>query len=215
MNRAARRRAERQAGKTKITVRVRNQVAIVPMQHVETYFSHKIAREGQWAGDRELILIRPAVDVGRVDGDWFPRTLERMRETRQRKGTIPIKIEIVGGADLEVDVGLIDISVFFEMPPGIPPSLPTTRAEFDKSFTENFRHFDSVCAGGLDDQMIVGTAMHRFHSDGSPLLHYHNLIFGLRQEVRGDLDILGPLDMDPLLQKLAKSGPLSVVGGEG
>ena len=47
----------------------------------------------------------------------------------------------------------------------------------------------------------------------SPLFHYHNLIFGLRQEVRGDMDILGPLDMEPLLEALSKSGPLAFIGG--
>jgi hypothetical protein len=98
-------------------------------------------------------------------------------------------------------------------PPGLPPLLPTTRKELDMPFTENFRHFDSVCAGALHDQMIVATVLHVFHSDGSPLLHYHNLIFGLRQEVRGHMDILGPLDLDPMLTKLSKSGPLSIIGG--
>jgi hypothetical protein len=41
--------------------------------------------------------------------------------------------------------------------------------------TENFRHFDSVCAGALHDQMIIATVLHLFHSNGSPLLHDHNL----------------------------------------
>jgi hypothetical protein len=39
------------------------------------------------------------------------------------------------------------------------------------------------------------------------------LIFGLRQEVRGDMDILGPLDINPLLRAISKSGPINVVGG--
>ena len=78
---------------------------------------------------------------------------------------------------------------------------------------ENFRHFDAVCAGALHDQMIIASVPHVFHSNGSVLFHYHNLIFGLRQEVRGDMDILGPLDMDPLLKALSRSGPIGIIGG--
>ncbi len=78
---------------------------------------------------------------------------------------------------------------------------------------ENALHFDSVCAGAVHDQMILANAQHRFHSNGTPLFHCHNLIFGMRHEVRGDMDILGPLDMDPLLKALAKSGPLRIIGG--
>lgn len=209
MNRAAR----RAAGKKKGTVSVRNRIAVVPMEHIETYFTHEIASEGQWASNRDLIILRPSVDAGRADSDWFPKTLERMRETRRRQGPLPIPIAIAEGREIEIDVGLVDVTVHFEMPSGIPPLPPTTRAELDSTLTENLRHFDAVCAGALHDQMIMATAPHFFRSNGSRLLHFHNLIFGLRQEVRRDLDILGPLDIDPLLKALIKSGPLSVIGG--
>ena len=32
--------------------------------------------------------------------------------------------------------------------------------------------------------MIIAVAPHIYHSNGTYLYHYHNLIFGLRQEVR-------------------------------
>jgi hypothetical protein len=183
------------------------------MEHVETYYAHEIASEGKWANNRQLIVIRPTIDAGRADSTWFPRTLERMRETRQRKGSMPITIAVGDDAEVRLDVGLVDITVFFELPPGVPPQLPIMREELNRTLDENLRHFDSVCAGALHDQMIVASVAHTFHSNGSPLFHYHNLIFGLRQEVRGDMDILGPLDMDPLLKALSKSGPLSIIGG--
>lgn len=209
MNRAAR----RAAGKQRVTVRVRNQVAVVPMAHADTYIEHEIFSEGEWASGRHLILLRPSVAVGRADSHWWPTTLERMREARRRKGTLPMSIDVGTGPPMEIDIGLVDVTVFFQMPPGLPPSLPSTRDEYDMTLTENLRHLDSVCAGALHDQMIVATVMHTFHSSGSPLLHYHNLIFGLRQEVRGDMDLLGPLDLNPLLKALSQSGPLSVIGG--
>jgi hypothetical protein len=198
------------AGKTKVTVGMRNQVTVVPMEHLESYVTHEIVSEGTWASARELIIIQPPHDAGRTDSNWIPRMLERMRETRRRKGTIPFRMATDGG-DIEIDVGLVDVTVFFEMPPGLPPSLPTTHPEYDMASTENFRHFDAVCGGALHDQMIVASALHFFHTDGSPLFHYHNLIFGLRQEVRGDIDILGPLDMEPLLKALSRSGPVNII----
>lgn len=211
MNRAARRATK--AGKTKVTVSVRNRIGVVPMEHVETYYTHEIASEGNWGSGRDLIIVRPPEDAGLADSLWFARTLDRMRVIRRRKGTIPMRVDIGEGQQIEIDVGLVDVTVFFQMPPGIPPSLPTTRDELDRTFTENFRHFNSLCAAALYDQMIMVSVPHFFHSNGSPLFHYHNLIFGLRQEVRGDMDILGPLDMDPLLKALSRSGPLSVIGG--
>ena len=63
-------------------------------------------------------------------------------------------------------------------------------------------------------RMIIVSAMHRCRTDGATLLHIHNLIFGLRQEVRGDRDILGPLDMTPLMQALSeRGGPMNIIGG--
>jgi hypothetical protein len=203
--------ARQAASTTKATVRVRNRV--VPMEHAETYYAHEIASEGQWSSGHVPIIVRPPVDAGQSRSDWFANTLERMRETRRRKGVLPISVAVAGGDDIAIDVGLVDVTVFFEMPPGFPPSLPGTREEFDMALTENFRHFDLVCGGALHDQLIVATVPHFFHSDGSPLLLYHNLIFGLRQEVRDTMDILGLLDTDSLFKALSKSGHLKVIGG--
>jgi hypothetical protein len=206
MNRAARRAAG--MGQAKPIIRVTDRVDVVPMQHVETFFNYEIAREGKWRSDVPVIIMRPEHDAGQADNGWFPKTLARMREARERKGTLPVRI---GGTD--VDVGLIDVTVFFQIMPGNKLVHPRTREESDKLFNENLIHLDKVCANALHDQMIIAIAQHIYHSNGSFLYHYHNLIFGLRQEVRGDMDILGPLEMEPLLKALSKSGPLSVIGG--
>jgi hypothetical protein len=213
MNRAARRAAGKgRAYEPQIKVQVSNRIAVVPMAHVETYVEHEILREGSWGSRRRLIILRPPEDVGLASGDWWPTQLERMRETRRRKGTLPIEVDLGAGQVLELDVGLVDVTVSFDMPPCLP-AMPATRDDYDRTLTENLHHFDAVCAGALHDQMIVATVPHVFRPDGSRLLHYHNLIFGLRQEVRGDLDILGPLDLEPLLKALAQTGPLSIMGG--
>jgi hypothetical protein len=75
------------------------------------------------------------------------------------------------------------------MPLGLPPGLPA-KAQYEEAFQNNFRYFHAVCAGALHDQMIIATYLHVFHADGWPLLHHHNLIFGLRQEARGDMGTL-------------------------
>jgi hypothetical protein len=73
--------------------------------------------------------------------------------------------------DVQIDVGLVDITVFFHVPPGISPTLPTTPEERHRACEENFRHFDSVCSGGLHDQMIIASVAHLFDSDGTPSFH--------------------------------------------
>ena len=208
MNRAAR----RAAGFRKVAVPVRNQIHVVPMEHVESYFTHEIASEGKWRSNATILIIQPKEDAGKAPSDWFTRTLERMRESRVRKGTIPLTID-VGGVATEIDIGLVDIVVFFQIPPGNVPALLKSNSEPERFFQENLRHVDLLCKGTLHDQMIMAASPHFYRSDGSILFHCHNVIFGLRQEIRGDIDILAPLDFDPLLKALAKTGPLRVLGG--
>lgn len=206
MNRAARRAAGMH--KTQPIIRVTDRVDVVPMEHVETFFNYEIAREGKWRSDVPLIIIRPKHQTGRADSSWFPETLARMREARRRKGALPV---CVGG--MEIDVGLIDVTVFFQLMPGSTLVRPRTREESDKLLHENLIHLDKVCGDAFHDQMILAISPHIYHSNGSFLYHHHNLIFGLRQEVRGDMDILGPLDMQPLINALGRSGGLNVIGG--
>jgi hypothetical protein len=206
MNRAARRAARMH--KAAPIIRVSNRIDVVPMEHVESFYQYEIAREGKWRSDVPLIIIRPDHEKGEADDAWFPRTLARMREARQRKGSQTLSL-----SGTEVDVGLVDIAVFFQLMPGNGFVRPRTREESDKLLRENLVHVDKICGDAIHDQMIIAIAPHIYHSNGTLLYHYHNLIFGLRQEVRGEMDLLAPLDMDPLLKTLSKSGPLSVIGG--
>jgi len=212
-NRAARRASGIKTARNP-KVRVSNRVIVVPMEHIEMYFTHEITNEGRWSANRPLVILRPTIDSGQTTEDWLATTLERMRETRSRKGLLPTKVPIGQGREVEIDIGLIDVTVFFQVPPGMRPAIPTRKEDCDRTFDENLRHLESVCADALHDQMILATSLHLFDSNGSPLLHYHNLIFGMRQEVRGELDVLGQLDMDPLLKALSKSGPMRLIGGK-
>jgi hypothetical protein len=209
MNRAAR----RAAGIRKASVRVYTHIDVVPMEHVETYFTYEIASEGKWRSNVPLIIIRPPVDSGHMPEGWFQRTLDRMHETRARKGTQPATMKI-GGVRFELDVGLVDVVVFFQTAAADLALLRNTPGEMERIMKENFRQFDQLCQGDLHDQMIIVSAIHRYQTDGTALFHIHNLIFGLRQEVRGDMDILEPLDMNPLLKTLTeRGGPMNLIGG--
>jgi hypothetical protein len=206
MNRAARRAAG--IGKAEPTIQVTDRVSVVPMEHVETYVNYEILREGKWRSDVPLIILRPKEDRGQADSGWFPKLLARMWECRQRKGAMPVNF---GG--IEIDVGLIDVIVSFRIMPGNKLVLARTPEEIDKLLRENSIHIDKVCGGTLHDQMIMAGSPHMFRSDGELLFHFHNLFFGLRQEVRGDMDVLGPLDMQPLMKALSRSGRLNIIGG--
>lgn len=209
MNRAARRAAK--IGRP--VIKVSNRVDVVPMEHAESYLAHEIEREGPWRSGVPLVILQPEIDRGRAAAGWMPQTLARMQEVRLRHAPVPFRMDIDAGGEIEIDVGLVDVTVFFEMPASSRPVLPGNREEVDRLLTENLRHLDEVCAGALHDQMVIASAQHFYHSGGAHLVHFHNLIFGLRQEVRDDRDLLGPLDMNPLLEALAASGPLSVIGG--
>lgn len=194
-------------------VKVGNRIDVVPMEHAESYIAHEIESEGPWRSGVPLVILQPAIDRGMAPDGWMAQTLARMREVRLRHATVPFRMGVDGGGQIGIDVGLVDVTVFFEMPASRRPVPPRGRDETDRLLTENLRHLDAVCAGALHDQMVIASAQHFYHSGGSHLVHFHNLIFGLRQEVREDRDLLGPLDMNPLLEALAAGGPLTVIGG--
>jgi len=206
MNRAARRAAGKD--KAEPIIQVTHRVDVVPMEHMQTFFKYEIAREGKWRNDVPLLILRPTHDAGLADSGWFPKTLVRMREVRQRKDAVPLSID-----GMEIDIGLIDIIVFFEIMPGNKRVHPGTPEDIDTLLDENFTYLDKVCGDTVYDQMIIALAPHFCHSDGSYLCHYHNLIFNLRQEARGEFDALGVLDLEPLLNALSRSGGLHVIEG--
>ncbi len=148
LNRAARRAAGMH--KAAPTIRVSNRIDVVPMEHIETFYRYEIASEGKWRSDVPVIIIRPDRDKGEADADWFPDTLTCMREARQRKGR-----ETASVCGMEIDVGLVDIIVFFQIMPGCGVVRPRTQEESDKLLRENLVHVDKLCGDALHDQMVI------------------------------------------------------------
>ena len=201
------RKARRAAGDVTIKVKIDAAISVVPMEHVESYFNHEVAREGDLRRSAvPIVVVQPRSESGRADDDWFPRLLAQMRQARCDHGTIPVNIN-----GMEIDIGLIDMQVSFHAP---AEKLVRMRDEDKQQMTvENFRHFDQLCAGAFNDQMVMATATHAYRPDGSHLFHYHNLIFGLRKEIRDGREIVDPIDLEPLLKVLGTGRNIAFIGG--
>jgi hypothetical protein len=192
-NRAARRRAGRGA-----RPRIETAAYVVPMELVELYYHTQIAREGLWNPDPPVIILRPQQEFGRADDAWFDRTLAQMREVR-KPGTNRYVLPANGG-NVDLDIGLLDVQVYFH-------NTPDSRATSD----DNFKEVDKMCGKQLHTQMVIVTAVHQYLTDGSRTLHYHNVIFSLRREIDGDREHIGILDMLPLVERLGKGRTIHII----
>src|SRR5262249_9723364 len=108
-----------------------------------------------------------------------------------------------------VDVGLIDIPVTFEGDLRLVTSNLAHRSM--KFLDENLWHIDERFAGTFHAQMTLATVLHAVLPDGSPCIHYHNLVFGIRREFREGHTLVGPLDFRPMLAALTRKLKLCVV----
>lgn len=196
MNRAARRASKASAPKAEI------KVSVVPMELVELYYRTQIASEGYLNAEPAVIVTRPQAGLLRADDAWFFQTLDEMRAVRRHGTNRTVFPAGPGRAAIDVDIGLIDVQVFFNAYDGIHAGSPRTE--------ENFSRFRRICGGEAHDQMVMATAVHHFRPDGSLLLHYHNLVFALRKQVDPDVHI-GLLDLTPLVRAIGNNHRLHVL----
>jgi hypothetical protein len=198
MNRASRRAAK--AGRPKPEVGI----YVLPMELTEPYLLSNIVREGVWNEAPPVIVMRPKEEFGRADDAWFGRTLGQMRQVR-KPGTLRF---CIGEDGVDLDVGLIDIQVYFEADAARRNS---DRVSDSRFYDENFRLVDELTGGELHTQMVLATAVHRYRPDGSYGDHYHNLIFGLRRQIDGSREHLGVLDLVPVLKALGDGRTLNII----
>jgi hypothetical protein len=192
MNRAARRAAA--AGKPKLETGI----YIVPMGLVEQYYHTQIACEGIWNADPPVIIMRPNEEFDRATDEWFARTLSQMREVRN-PGTI--RYRFPGDArEIDIDIGLIDVQIYY---PGNPDKART--------ILDNFHKANALCGHQFHTQMVIATAVHHYRPDGSPALHFHNVIFSLRKEYDGDRVHLGVLELLPLVHALDPGASIKII----
>jgi hypothetical protein len=139
----------------------------------------------------------------RADDAWFRQTVEQMRQVR-RPGTnrYVFPPEHDRDQEIDIDIGLIDVQVFFNAYAGECVGSPMT--------DENFREADRLCRGHLHTQNVIAKAVHWFRPDGSITLHYHNLIFALRKQVEPD-EHIGIIDLLPLVKTLGDGRPMTII----
>ena len=97
-------------------------------------------------------------------------------------------------------MGLLDIPVTVRGPLELVAST-LERRPMDV-FEANLVHVDALFAGTFHDQMTLVSVLHVVRPGGTPEIHYHNLVFGVRREFRAGRTIIGPLDLKPMLDSL-------------
>lgn len=201
MNRVGRRAAKGRTETARPPIEVG--VYIVPMELTEEYYRTQIAREGCWNDDPPVIVHRPVTRMFRADDAWLRQTLGQMREVR-RPGTNRAVFPAGGGfgREIDIDIGLIDVQIYFPGYSGRQGGSPMT--------DENFREADRLCGHELHTQMVMAASVHQYRPDGSYCLHYHNLIFGLRKQIEPD-EHIGVIDLTPLVRVLGAGRVLSII----
>jgi hypothetical protein len=202
MNRAARRAAKADRPRA-ARPSIETGIYVVPMHLVEGYYYTQIAREGIWNDDPPVIVHRPAEQMFRADDAWFRHTLSQMQAVR-RPGTnrYVFPPEPDRNHEIDIDIGLIDVQIYFNAYAGRRGGSPLT--------DQNFQEADRLCGRQLHTQMVMATAVHWYRPDGSRTLHYHNLIFALRKQIDPD-EHIGVIDLLPLIKTLGDGRPMKII----
>jgi hypothetical protein len=177
------------------------------MPYTEAYYFSNIAREGFWNEDPPVIVHRPVKELFRADDAWFEDTFRQMQEVR-KPGTHRCVFPPEGDRTqpLDIDIGLIDVQIYFPDYSGPPGGCPM--------FDENWHEADRLCGGQLHTQMVMATAVHYYRPNGTYALHYHNLIFGLRKQIEPD-EHIGVIDLLPLVKALGDGRTIHILEDDG
>jgi hypothetical protein len=184
-------------------------VTLVPMPHVRSYFADEIASEGRWRSGVPIIVILPSGNADKpAPADWFPGIYAQMRQAR--RGEAPPLYRLRNGS--RIDIGIIDIQIELHCrDEGMIPHL----IESGTFAHENMAFLDHITGRRIHNAMVFAAAFHRHHSTGKPHYHFHNLIFGLRQEPGegGGAQRIGMIDLIPLIDALNERHDQNVVAG--
>ena len=192
------------------TIRVESsRVYVVPYAAARTYFHAEIENEGSHRSGCVPLVLFPRSEAGEASKAWVDGIFAAMGEVRERHPHEALTLSSLSHNGAGVDVGLVDIPVTFRGPLDLVASNLEHRP--DEFLGENLRHVEGLFAGMFHDQMTLVTVLHAVRPDGTPEFHYHNLVFGVRREVRGERTLVGPLDVKLLLDTLGRRLWLGVV----
>ena len=183
------------------TIRVESgAVYVVPFPFARSYFGFEIEDEGFHRSDRHPVVLLPRHEAGQATREWVETIFAAMDEVRRihpREALETPELSPLGGG---VDVGLLDIPVTVRGPLELVTSNLKRRPM--EIFEANLLHVDALLAGTFHDHMTLVSVLHVVRPDGTPEIHYHNLVFGVRREFREGRTIIGPLDLKPMLDSL-------------
>jgi hypothetical protein len=198
--------------RTKRPIRVESSsVCVVPFSHVRSYFRWEIESEGHHRTGCLPIVVSPQSEAGTGNQEWVEMIFASLDQGRLIHGRDAFETPNLLVDGTPVDIGLIDIPVKFK---GNFNLVTSDLAHRSSAFLdENLRHVDRLFAGTFHDQMTLATVLHVVPPDGSPCIHFHNLLFGIRREFHKGRMLVGPLDFRPMLQALTRKLELGVVAG--
>jgi hypothetical protein len=198
--------------RAKRTIRVESHaVYVVPFSQVRSYFRWEIASEGHHRPGCQPIVLFPRSEAGPGKPEWVERIFASLDQGRLIHGSEAFETPNLLSDGRPVDIGLIDIPVTFQ---GAPRLVTANLAQRSMEFLDaNLRHLDGLFAGTFHDQMTLATVLHAVSPDGSPCIHYHNLLFGIRREFRAGRMLVGPVAFRPMLEALTRKLGLCVVAG--
>jgi hypothetical protein len=183
------------------TIRVESgAVYVVPFPFARSYFGFEIEDEGFHRSDCHPVVLLPRHEAGPATREWVEAIFAAMDEVRRihpREALETAGLSPLGGG---VDVGLLDIPVTVRGPLGLVTANLGRRPM--EIFEANLVHVDALLADTFHDQMTLVSVLHVVRPDGTPEIHYHNLVFGVRREFRAERTIIGPLDLKPMLDAL-------------
>lgn len=200
-------RLKRERKEEAVGINVSSYTAVVPVEHAGLYLEVEVLSEGRWRDNVPLIVMLPWEERGRGGSEWAMDVLEDMQEVRRFDPPEPLDV----GAD-RVDIGLIDVVVTLTGPP-IETMVKLWKQDPMSFFQENARHIDMLLGPAMHDQMVYAAASHIYLNDGSHEIHFHNLLFNLRKEIRDGEHRIGRLDLLPVLERLKTRSRLFVSGG--
>lgn len=164
--------------KQKIEV-LSSSVIVVPFNKSISFFSQEIASEGNLRDNVPLIFLFPDSRRGEATTEAIREIFADLQKIRERQ--LPVTRNFEGN---HVDVGLIDIQVFFS---GDESAIKSQLKDNANSFLQaNLKQLDLILGENYKEYMLTVTeqnfmivALHCFAPDGTFQLKYHNVIFNL------------------------------------
>ena len=189
---------------------ISSSILVVPFNKSRIFFLQEIAAEGNLRNDVPLTFLFPESLRGEATPEAVKEIFALMQKIRTYQ--LPNTIKFENGN--YVDVGLIDIQVFFQgdeseikyqLEVNANSFLQGNLKQIDLTLGENCLKYITA----MNEQIFMLLALHYFAANGTFQLKYHNVIFNLAKNGNE----LKYLDIHWLLSELVQKGKtISLIG---